>query len=90
MRITNLAIKNRIAVVVLTAIIVVGGLIAYVTIPKESAPQIEFATIVVTTVYPGASPDDIESIITQEVERSRRSLGLTPCEAPARRASRRS
>src|SRR5690606_28213840 len=29
----------------------------------------EFATIVVTTVYPGASPDDIESIITQEVER---------------------
>ncbi|MDX1420519.1 MAG: efflux RND transporter permease subunit [Rubricoccaceae bacterium] len=69
MRITNLAIKNRIAVVVLTAIIVVGGLIAYVTIPKESAPQIEFATIVVTTIYPGASPDDIESIITQEVER---------------------
>ncbi|NNF58101.1 MAG: MMPL family transporter, partial [Rhodothermaceae bacterium] len=69
MRITNLAIKNRIAVVVLTAIIVIGGLIAYVTIPKESAPQIEFATIVVTTVYPGASPDDIESIITQEVER---------------------
>ncbi len=69
MRITNLAIQNRIAVVVLTAILVVGGLIAYVTIPKESAPQIEFATIVVTTIYPGASPDDIEGIITQEVER---------------------
>src|SRR5690606_33340100 len=39
------------------------------SIPKESAPQIEFATIVVTTIYPGASPDDIESIITQEIER---------------------
>jgi multidrug efflux pump subunit AcrB len=68
MRITNLAIDNRIAVVVLTGMLVIGGLLAYVSIPKESAPEIEFATIVVTTVYPGASPDDIESIITQEVE----------------------
>ena len=68
MRITNLAIDNRIAVVVLTGMLVIGGLLAYVSIPKESAPEIEFATIVVTTIYPGASPDDIESIVTQEIE----------------------
>ncbi|MGI9175475.1 MAG: efflux RND transporter permease subunit, partial [Rhodothermales bacterium] len=69
MKVTNIAIKNRIAVVVLTALLVVGGLYSYITIPKEAQPQIEFATIVITTIYPGASPDDIESIITQEVER---------------------
>lgn len=69
MKVTDIAIKNRIAVVVLTALLVIGGLYAYLTIPKEAQPQIEFATIVVTTLYPGASPDDIESIITQEVER---------------------
>ncbi|MEM9997766.1 MAG: efflux RND transporter permease subunit, partial [Bacteroidota bacterium] len=69
MTITNLAIGNRIAVIVLTLVLVIGGLIAYVSIPKEAEPEIEFATIVVTTVYPGASPDDIESIITQEIER---------------------
>ena len=69
MRITDLAIRNRVAVVVLTVLLSIIGLLAYASIPKESAPQIEFATIVVTTVYPGASPDDIESIITQEVER---------------------
>ncbi|MEM1041213.1 MAG: efflux RND transporter permease subunit [Bacteroidota bacterium] len=69
MKITNLAIGNRIAVVVLTVVLVVGGLIAYVSIPKEAEPEIEFATVVVTTVYPGASPDDIESILTQEIER---------------------
>ncbi len=68
MKITNIAIDNRIAVIVLTGLLVLGGLLAYVSIPKESAPEIEFATIVVTTVYPGASPDDIESIITQEIE----------------------
>ncbi len=69
MRITNLAIDNRIAVVVLTGLLVIGGLLAYVSIPKESAPEIEFATLIVTTIYPGASPDDIESIISQEIER---------------------
>ncbi len=69
MQITNLAINNRTAIVVLTFALTIGGLISYVALPKESQPQIEFATIVVTTIYPGASPDDVESIITQEVER---------------------
>ncbi len=68
MRITNLAIKNRTAILVLTAVLVVGGLLSYISIPKESSPQIEFAMIVVTTIYPGASPNDIESIITQKIE----------------------
>jgi multidrug efflux pump subunit AcrB len=68
MKITHLAVQNRVAVIVLTGLLSIAGLIAYLTIPKEAQPQIEFATIVVTTVYPGASPDDIESIITQEIE----------------------
>ena len=69
MKITDLAITNRTAIVVLTIALSIGGLLSYVSLPKESQPQIEFATIVVTTIYPGASPDDVESIITQEVER---------------------
>lgn len=68
MRVTNLAIKNRTVIVVLIGLLVVGGLLSYISIPKESSPQIEFAMIVVTTVYPGASPNDIESIITQKIE----------------------
>ena len=69
MKLTDLAIDNRTAIVVLMLALTVGGLISYVTLPKESQPQIEFATIVITTVYPGASPDDVESIISQEIER---------------------
>lgn len=69
MNITDLAISNRTAVVVLMLALTVGGLVSYVALPKESQPQIEFAQIVITTVYPGASPDDVESIITQEIER---------------------
>lgn len=69
MKITDISIKYRTSIVVLTAIIAIGGLYSYVTIPKESAPSIEIPQIVVTLLYPGASPDDVESLITQPVER---------------------
>lgn len=69
MKITDLSISNRTAIVVLTIALSIGGLLSYVALPKESQPQIEFAQIVITTIYPGASPDDVESIITQEIER---------------------
>jgi len=68
MKITNLSIKYRTAIAVLTLILAVGGLASYLTIPKESQPSIEFPQIVVTSVYPGASPSDIESTVTQVAE----------------------
>jgi multidrug efflux pump len=55
--------------VVLTVLLVVGGFIAYSTIPKESSPSIEIPNIVITTVYPGVSPDDIETLVTQQIEK---------------------
>ena len=69
MKITNLAIKYRTSIVVLTAILAIGGLYSYSTIPKEAAPSIEIPQIVVTVLYPGASPNDVESLLTQPVER---------------------
>ena len=78
MKITNLAIKYRTSILVLTAILVIGGLISYQTIPKEAQPSIEIPNIVVTTVYPGASPDDIESLVTQHIEQEVQSVnGIT-------------
>ena len=68
MKITNVAIKYRTSIVVLTVLLVLGGLMSYRTIPKESFPSIEIPNIVVTTIYPGASPDDIESLLTKPIE----------------------
>ena len=74
MKITNLAIEYRTSIVVLTILLAVGGLFSYLTIPKESSPSIEIPNIVVTVLYPGASPDDIESLITQPIEREVQSV----------------
>ena len=68
MSITDLAIKYRTSVVVLTLLLVFGGFYSYISLPKEANPSIEFPTIVVTTIYPGASPDDVESVVTQVIE----------------------
>ena len=69
MVVTNLSIRLRTSVLVLTGLVVAGGLYAYVALPKESNPSIEIPNIVVTTIYPGASPTDVESLITQPIER---------------------
>ena len=68
MKITNLSIKYRTAIAVFTLILAVGGLVSYLTIPKESQPSIEFPQIVVTSIYSGASPSDVESTVSQVVE----------------------
>ena len=68
MKITNTAIKYRTTVLVLTVVLVLGGIYSYITIPKEANPSIEIPNIVVTTIYPGASPDDVESLLTQPIE----------------------
>ncbi|MDE2995309.1 MAG: efflux RND transporter permease subunit [Bacteroidota bacterium] len=68
MKITNIAISYRTTILVLTAVLTLGGIYSYITIPKEANPSIEIPQIVVTTIYPGASPDDVESLITQPIE----------------------
>ncbi len=44
------------------------GLLSIVALPKESLPEIVFPTITVQTIYPGASPVDVEALVTDKIE----------------------
>ncbi len=68
MKIVDLAIRYRPSVAILTIMLTIGGLVSYLTISKEAFPSIEIPTVVVTTLYPGASPSDIESLVTRIIE----------------------
>ncbi len=68
MIITNAAIKNRITVSVLIVLIVFAGAYSYRTLPREAQPDVPVPYIVVTTVYPGVSPEDIETSVTMKIE----------------------
>lgn len=65
---SSLSIDNRISVLVLILLVAVLGITSYVTIPKESFPNITVPNIFVVTVYPGVSPEDMESLITRKLE----------------------
>jgi multidrug efflux pump subunit AcrB len=66
---TTFAVKNRTSVVVLTFIIVVLGVGAYISMPKEAFPEVKIPTIYVGTIHPGNSPEDMESLITRPLEK---------------------
>lgn len=60
--------NNRFAYLFLAALVGVGSY-SLIAIPKESAPEVIIPVGVVTTVLPGAPAADIESLITNEIER---------------------
>ena len=65
---TSFAVANRVSAVVLLVFIAIMGLISYRAIPREASPEVEIPIIVVTTVYPGVSPSDIETLVTRPLE----------------------
>lgn len=67
--ISNWAIHNRITVYIMTAIIVIAGSIAYITMPREDFPEIIENKIYITSVYPGNSAEDLEKLVTKPLEK---------------------
>jgi len=69
MNLTVLAIrKNRVTAAVL-AIIFISGLFAYRNFPRSEDPVITIRTAVVKTLFPGASPERMENLITDKLEK---------------------
>ena len=60
---TDFALRHRTTVFVLIFLIVVIGMISYLIIPREAAPDIKIPTIMVIIPYPGVSPEDVESLV---------------------------
>ena len=67
-RLTSLAVDHPTSVLVLTAIIILGGLVSYFRIPKESMPEITVPFVAVNTLYSGVAPEDVETLITRPLE----------------------
>lgn len=62
-------VTNRVTVYILVLIIVVAGSISYISLPREAAPDVKIPYVFVSCVYPGVSPEDIENLVTQELEK---------------------
>ncbi|PLR47448.1 efflux RND transporter permease subunit [Chimaeribacter arupi] len=66
---SRLFIQRPVATLLLMAAILLSGLFAYRMLSTSALPQVDYPTIQVTTLYPGASPDVMASAVTAPLER---------------------
>lgn len=66
---------NNVRIVILFVIVlVVGGIFSFVSVPRNLNPEVEIPIVFVSTVLPGASSADVESLITIPIEDKIKSL----------------
>ncbi len=68
------SVRKRATVYFGAVAVAIAGLSAYSSLPRESFPDITVPNILVYTVWPGATPADVESQITDELERELQGL----------------
>jgi len=61
-------ISNWRFTIFLTVIAVIFGLYSYYLIPKQESPDVSAPYALITTVYPGASPEEVEKLVTRVIE----------------------
>jgi multidrug efflux pump len=71
---TSWAINNRTSTFIIAAFITILGVMSYISIPKEQIPEIVIPTIMVSTPYPGTSPEDMENLVSRPIEKQIKSL----------------
>jgi len=72
---SRLFILRPVATSLLMVAILLAGLVGYRLLPLSALPEVDYPTIQVTTLYPGASPDVMTSSVTAPLERQ---LGQMP------------
>ncbi|MEA9389616.1 efflux RND transporter permease subunit [Acerihabitans sp. TG2] len=66
---SRLFIQRPVATILLMIGVFISGVFAYRMLPTSALPQVDYPTIQVTTLYPGASPSIMASAVTAPLER---------------------
>jgi len=59
--------RYRTVYLILMAVFIIGWM-SYTDLPRENIPEVESNMVIITTMYTGASPEDIEEMITNPIE----------------------
>ncbi len=68
MSIAEWAIRHRIAVLMGVLAVFVLGIIAFLNLNVDLMPDISYPSVTIMTVYPGASPYEVEDYVTRKIE----------------------
>lgn len=60
---------NQFQLTLLVILLIVSvGIAGLINLPKESLPEIVFPSLTIQTLFPGASPEDVEFLVTEKIE----------------------
>lgn len=68
--VVQFSIKQTVLLNVVFVILVVAGAFAIFTTPLENMPVVDMGNVFINTVYYGASADDVEQLVTAEIEKA--------------------
>lgn len=68
MKITEISIKRPSLILVLFIVLTFLGITSYTKLSYELLPKFSAPVVTITTVYPGASPNEVENTVTKELE----------------------
>ncbi|NLN76999.1 MAG: efflux RND transporter permease subunit [Armatimonadetes bacterium] len=75
MWLTNVSIRRPIFLIMFVLALVVLGLRSRSTMPQEYNPKIDIPYVTVVTTYPGAGPSEIETLVSEPIEKAVTSTG---------------
>ena len=68
MDLIKLSIKRPSVLIVMLSLLLLGGFYSYKLLNYELIPKFEVNVVTISTIYPGASPSEIESTVTKKIE----------------------
>ncbi len=68
MKLAEISIKRPSLVIVMLALLIIGGLFSYSQLNYELIPKFEVKVVTIMTVYPGASPAEVENTVSRKIE----------------------
>ncbi|KIL36300.1 RND superfamily resistance-nodulation-cell division acriflavin:proton (H+) antiporter [Cohnella kolymensis] len=71
---TNFSLRNPVAIVLLVILVAAGGLYAATQLKQEQQPEVAFPGVMVSSVYPGAAPNEVLNQVTLPLEKVLRNV----------------
>jgi hydrophobic/amphiphilic exporter-1 (mainly G- bacteria), HAE1 family len=68
MFLTELSIKKPVLMTIVMILLVIFGLVSYNKLSLDLYPEVDVPVVVVSTVYKGAGPEEVETLITDKIE----------------------
>ena len=75
MKLWDVSIRQPVFMTMILVAGIVMGIFSYFRMPVDIFPNVEFPIVVVSTIYPGASPDEMEDQITSVLEEELSTIG---------------